>query len=206
MKQMVSYTVPDAHIKAKRDAVKHLYSFQPAPQIIPDLVLYYPGYKKAVGDYKLTFFGKELKHSHICKDIFNYCSFQTNFPEYMALVLKEIYENGINALSPVQGFNILIQNKGYDFEEFKTLIYWITLQEEINYPLSNNALSVKLPFSRYYESIYAAYTNPNNITMNTIIMQRADGKIPYKILEGLNVPQNITLPKELTDLHTSINA
>lgn len=52
----------------------------------------------------------------------------------MALVLKEIYENGINALSPVQGFNILIQNKGYDFEEFKTLIYWITLQEEINYP------------------------------------------------------------------------
>ncbi|ASI81959.1 hypothetical protein CN300_00430 [Bacillus thuringiensis] len=205
MKQMVRYTVPDAHIKAKRDAVKHLYSFQPAPQIISGLVLYYPGYKNAVGDYKLTFLGKELKHSHICNDIFNYCSFQTNFPRYMALILKAIYENGISAMSPVPGFNIILQNKSYDFEEFKTLIYWITLQEEINYPIKNNAMSVKLPFSRYYESIYVAYTNQNNININTI-MQRADGTIPYNILEGLNVPENLILPTELTDLHTSINS
>lgn len=81
MKQMVSYTVPDAHIKAKRDAVKHLYSFQPAPQIIPDLVLYYPGYKKAVGDYKLTFLVKNLS-IHISVRIFS-----------IIVLFKRIFQN-----------------------------------------------------------------------------------------------------------------
>lgn len=136
MKQMVRYTVPNAYNKANRDAVKHKYRFHPAPQVIPDLVLYYPGYKKAVGDYKLTLLNIELKHSHICKAIFNYCSYQPNFPQKIAQVLKkEIYEKGINAKSPSPIFGITIQNPRYDFEQFKTLLYWITLQEEINYPL-----------------------------------------------------------------------
>lgn len=205
MKQMVRYTVPDAHIKSNRDAVKHFYSYQPAPQIIPDLLLYYPGYKQAVGDYKLCFFGKDLKHSHICKVIFDYSSYDTNFPIFMALVLKEIYENGINAKSPLVRFGILIGSTSYNFEQFKTLVYWITLQEEVNYPLADKKMSVKLPFSRYYESIYVAYTNQNDITIKEI-MHRAERDTPYKIFQGLNVTQDLALPKELTDLHTSINS
>jgi len=202
MKKMVRYTVPNADIKSNRDAVKHLYCFRPAPQIMPEVVLYYPGYKEKVGDYKLIFYGEELKHSDVCQAIYDYCVRGCEYSKYMATVLKEIYENGLQA-DLRDDFRISILEKYYNFEQFKTLLYWLTLQEEINYPLSMGYMSVKLPFSRYYEAIYSAYTSSVSIAE---IIKRADSKKPYKIMEKLNNNSDDISFSELNTLQHSINS
>ena len=45
-------------------------------------------------------------------------------------------------------------------EYMKHLLYWTTLQEEINYPRSKGFSGIKLPFCRYYEAIYSTQPNP----------------------------------------------
>ncbi|OUD12821.1 hypothetical protein [Thioflexithrix psekupsensis] len=45
-------------------------------------------------------------------------------------------------------------------EELLKSIKWIVLQEDINYPISQNKQGRKMPFSRYLESIFITQTTP----------------------------------------------
>lgn len=100
------------------------------------LTISYPGYKQP-GDYRLSENGTAPKHTDIVAAINNF----TNPANFNAVVsfLDDVYKNGLDATSAVFS------------KAFKEKIYWITLQEEINYPQPKYA-GRKLPFQRFYEA------------------------------------------------------
>jgi hypothetical protein len=104
-----------------------------------NLVIKYPGYKKN-GDYRLSENGKAPKHEDIVTEIFSFTTDEnfngvTNF-------LDDVYANGLYAVSEVFS------------KSFKEKIFWITLQEEINYPQPQYA-GRRLSFQRFYEAALA---------------------------------------------------
>lgn len=104
-----------------------------------NLLITYPGYK-AAGDYKLTENGIAPKHTDIVTTIY---SAVTN--ENIILVIEfldDIYTNGLAATS------------SFFPRSFIEKLFWITLQEEINYPQPAKA-GRKLSFQRFYEAILA---------------------------------------------------
>ena len=103
------------------------------------LLITYPGYK-AAGDYKLTENGTAPKHTDIVSMIYTVV---TN--ENIVLVIEfldDVYTNGLAATSTVFP------------RSFIEKLFWITLQEEINYPQPARA-GRKLPFQRFYEAVLA---------------------------------------------------
>lgn len=74
----------------------------------------------------------------------------------MSSFLNDIYHNGTDTTYSVN-----------DLENLKHLIYWITLQEEINFPRCEGFASINLPFCRYFEAIYATLKT-NNLSIKTI--------------------------------------
>ena len=181
MIKMVRFAVPNAEVKANRDEVRHKYDFKPSPQILPDLVVYYPGYKDAVGDYLAKFEGKEIAHHEMAKYIYEYAKHKEGLGIKIANILFEIYKKGLNAVYDSE-FRIIINGKGYDFEKFKTAIHWLVVQEEINYPIDKGKMSINLPFSRYIEAIIAADSDDSIIHIDKVCA-RAKSKIPLKILQ-----------------------
>ncbi|WP_270505534.1 hypothetical protein [Paraclostridium sordellii] len=120
------------------------------------ITINYPGYKKK-GDYKLTFNGKSAPtHSDICSILYNLINNNNfNFQELQNF-LSDVYDNGTNTT---------YQNS--TLELLKHLIYWITLQEEINYPRAKNFAGINLPFCRFFEAIYATL-NTNSVDLEQV--------------------------------------
>jgi hypothetical protein len=106
---------------------------------VGDLVINYPGYKEK-GDYQLTINGKAPNHTDIVRELYNATNLQ-NLNGVIAF-LDDIYKNGLNATSTMFS------------RAFIQKIYWITLQEEINYPQPIYK-GRKLPFQRFYEGALA---------------------------------------------------
>lgn len=112
------------------------------------LKIYYPGYKNH-GDYRLEIEGQNAppKHTDICKWLYNMLiNKQCEFIQLKKL-LTDIYENGTNVC--VKRYSIP------EVQKIVSLIYWITLQDEINYPQPKYQ-GRRMPFSRYFEAMYCA--------------------------------------------------
>ena len=103
------------------------------------LQIEYPGYKK-IGDYCLTINGKAPKHESIVKGLYNFVT-PINF-DVVVYALEDMYLHGLKAKTDI-------------FKQTaKELIYWITLQEEINYP-QPEYFGRKLSYQRFYEGALA---------------------------------------------------
>jgi hypothetical protein len=104
-----------------------------------NLLITYPGFKQH-GDYKLTENGTAPKHTDVVMEIHA----QTTAENFITVVryLDDVYHNGLNAASTVFP------------PSFTEKLFWITLQEEINYPQPLKA-GRKLPFQRFYEAALA---------------------------------------------------
>lgn len=127
-------------------------NFQPHPGI----VINYPG-KKNNGDYQLSLQDNTVPtHADI------------------SLKLHELITSGAHTFSDLENFLIDIYENGTatpyssnSLEDLKHLIFWITLQEDINYPRSEGFAGINLPYCRFYEAIYS--TQPNsNLTIQTV--------------------------------------
>ncbi|WP_222982523.1 hypothetical protein [Flagellimonas meishanensis] len=105
---------------------------------VGNLTINYPG-KKSIGDYRLTINGKAPTHTDVVYKIYNGTTTK-NFNKVVHS-LEDVYKNGLNATTK------------FFSKSFIELIYWITLQEEINYPPPK--LGRKLPFQRFYEGALA---------------------------------------------------
>ena len=116
---------------------------------IGELSITYPGYKND-GDYKLTIDGLAPRHEDIVKEIYNYTT-SKNFNNVVNF-LEDVYENGTNAT-----IRDILPN-------YKNKLFWITLQEEINYPQPRYK-GRKLPFQRFYE---AALVHKEIINLNDV--------------------------------------
>lgn len=101
---------------------------------VEGLTITYPGYK-GVGDYRLSIDGSSPSHVDIVNEIYNYTN-DSNFQEVTSF-LDDIYRLGTTI-----DYSIINDN-------YKYKIFWVTLQEDINYP---NGDGRSLPFKRYYEA------------------------------------------------------
>lgn len=109
----------------------------------PDIIIRYPGGKKE-GDYKLFLKNSSVpKYTDLCMTLYNHAIGKTyTFPDLKSFI-EDIYTNGTKtAYNDIQ--LVHLQN----------LIFWVTLQEEINYPRSQGYAGVNLAFCRFYEAIY----------------------------------------------------
>lgn len=94
------------------------------------------------GDYALEYKGKEPSHKQMCEgivnDIKNSNSVEVRYNFWVTL-LDDVYRNG----------TINIENYNEYDRELLRLIFWITLQEDINKPYQMGRLR---PFCRYLEA------------------------------------------------------
>ena len=127
-------------------------TFEPHPGII----INYPG-KKSSGDYRLSLRDNTApKHAQI------------------SLRLHELITSGAHTFDELNNFLIDVYNNGtmthYEsesLEDLKHLIFWITLQEEINFPKSKGYASINFPYCRYYEAIYSTQS-PFDLTIQAV--------------------------------------
>lgn len=120
------------------------------------IIINYPG-KKNSGDYRLS-----LKDSTV--------------PTHaeISLRLHQLITSGAHTFDDLNDFLIDVYSNGtmthYDsesLEELKHLIFWITLQEEINYPKSEGFAGINLPYCRFYEAIYSTQS-PFDLTIQAV--------------------------------------
>jgi hypothetical protein len=141
---------------------------------VGNLEIFYPGFKEH-GDYRLTIEGGYIpKHIDIVKEIHQHTT-KENF-EQVSLFLEDVYINGLNATLE------------FIDDNFKLKLYWITLQEEINYPQPKRA-GRKLSFMRYFEGALAAidFVELEKVMLRTT--HRAQGRPPLYNLKDIRRPK-----------------
>lgn len=111
--------------------------------IMSNLKLEFPGYKNN-GDYKLLYKQNDnwVPFSH--SDIVSYI-YKTTTPENALNIINSldcIYQNGIMC------------DNDFFSHEIKNFLFWLTLQEDLNYPMPRYQ-GRKLPFQRFYEAVLA---------------------------------------------------
>ena len=72
----------------------------------------------------------------------------------LQIFLVDLYNNGLNANSNYN-FTINVNHTNLTINQFKHLVYWLILQEDINYPRPRFK-GIKLPLTRYIEGAIAA--------------------------------------------------
>ena len=116
--------------------------------VFSGIYLKYPGRKKKYDYFLECDFIDNTRH----QDIYNYLIENIN-SEYFS------YQEAINMLEEVYTNGITNPSSNSMLEQCKQLVYWITLQEEINYPESIGKSGVRLPLSRYFEALYVTFVN-----------------------------------------------
>lgn len=113
----------------------------------PELSITYPGYKN-FGDYRVEVGAVAITHFDVCKKLHeNIKQGECEYGE-IVMLLEDIYKNGTRI----------------DFEKYlspnarkiATLIFWMTLQDESNFPQQKGFQGRRMPFSRYFEAVYCA--------------------------------------------------
>ena len=147
----------------------------------PELKIHYPGYKKH-GDYRMEIEGNNYvpKHTDVCICLYNMLKKnQCDFVELKKLLI-DIYENGTNVCA-----------ENYKIPKVKkivSIIYWITLQDEINYPQPKYK-GRRMPFSRYFEAILCTQKEYEYFTLENVLERCNNrGTIPtlYNITDAPN--------------------
>lgn len=144
----------------------YVNKYYPAPTILPNLLLSYPGRLRNHGDYRLELNGVAVTHPDIVVAVHD-CTIQGN-GRVITNFIVDLYRNGLNANT---NFNISINVKGtqLNLNEFKHLVYWIVLQEDINFPRPQK-MGVRMPLVRYIEGAIAA-THPQILSLHSVIFR-----------------------------------
>lgn len=141
-----------------------------------NIVINYPGYKKALGDYQLEIVGDRVpKHADICQRLYERIKGGSSTYEELNSLLFHVYHYGTTILSANEELKYL-----------QNLIYWVTLQEEINYPRDKGYAGINLAFCRFFEAVYCTKSdmfciNDVYVRCNHYGKQRPE---LYKILEA----------------------
>lgn len=116
-----------------------------------DITITYPGYKKS-GDYRLSISNGQVvpTHGYISTTLYNLIVNNSYTFYQLENLLNDIYYNGTNT-----------HYCDVNLEYLKHLIFWVTLQEEINFPRRNGYAGINLPFCRYFEAIYSTQPHCN---------------------------------------------
>ena len=141
-------------------AEDYSYSIQPSPKY-PEIILEYPacapkrrreGWERKNGDYRMKYKMpdseqyKALSHFDICEALF-----QSSKGKYEAyyIFLEDVCRNGTN-------IDISKHESVKNAEKLAQVLFWLTVQEDINYPPDNKNKGHVLSFYRFFEAVYAA--------------------------------------------------
>ncbi len=131
-----------------------------------DVMITSPG-RKELGDYRVTINGVMPTHKDVCKRIYDCIIEGIIEPIEMSCMLENIYERGFEKKRSDSDLII----------ELKRKIFWISLQEDINYPMRDGYLGRKHPLFRYAEALIVAQRNGGLNPVNN----NADSKKPKTI-------------------------
>lgn len=151
----------------------HHSNFYDLGHIVPGLVLEYPGNRsgRAVGDYRLSLDGYHPSHAEMVQAIHDYCLQDERNADSMLHALRGISIEGLDNINLLDS-PFLIKDRVLDGPEFNTLLYWLILQEDINYP-RNRYMGVRMPLIRYVEAIISA-RHPELISLNVVITRASE--------------------------------
>ncbi len=140
------------------------------------LTIKYPGYR-GEGDYQVNYNDNPPTHQEICKYLYGLVNNSTESYSDIFNLLSDLYDNGTDIL----GQYLLIHT---DADFLITLLFWMTLQDEINFP-QPRFQGRCMPFSRYFEAIYCAEFEDCTYTLNDVL-RRCNNKgmgtpLPYPI-------------------------
>lgn len=131
----------------------------------------YPGKKLKRGDYRLRVNGYAPTHAVVVKEI--YALTDTSNFYSVQCALEDVFLNGLYATTT------------FFSRSFIEKLYWITLQEEINYPYPKQGR--KLTYQRLYEAALVKIWNADL----TLVLERTNnhgGRIPklWKVDNWIN--------------------
>lgn len=105
-----------------------------------------------IGDYVAVYRNKEHTHAELAK-MFSESGMTVNSASNF---LAHIYQNGTKPY-----FNEVE-------ESFQDLVFWVSLQEEINYPENSGFKGRKLALSRYFEGVLSSQPSCN-VSLDAVI-------------------------------------
>ncbi len=167
--------------------IKNLFELHKVSNIAPSkievhlgkIILETPGYKEE-GDYKVFFktnissTPKAYSHADIVQSIYDNTT-SINASRVIES-LEAIFLHGLNC------------NKPFYSTDTHNLLFWLTLQEDLNYPMPRYQ-GRKLPYQRYFEAVLAKL---NFCTLDDIKTRTNNHKA--KIPELFQVPKGIKHP------------
>ena len=130
----------------------------------------YPG-GKGENDYVADVYGHCLSHKEMCLKIFIYITEKMISCKEMQHILEEIYDKGY--VRDTSDTDLI--------RELKKQIFWLTLQEDINYPIENGKLGHKHPLFRYAEAFIAAQRGRTRGDLLSDVVKNAESKSPKRI-------------------------
>lgn len=137
----------------------------------------YPGYRGA-GDYQLNYDNHPPTHQDVCKYLYELVRTSTESYTDIVMLLNDLYDNGTEILG-----QYLLMNVNEDL--LITLLFWITLQDEINFPQDDGYEGRKMPFCRYFEAIYCAEFN-SSFTIDDVLNRCNNKGYRPKLYNNLN--------------------
>ncbi len=143
-------------------------NFHDLTEIVPGLVLEYPGnlQRQVRGDYRLSLDGYHPSHAEMVQAIHDYCQQDERYADCMHRALRGLSTEGLDNINLLD-FPFLINHRFLDGSQFNTLLYWLILQEDINYP-RNRYMGVRMPLTRYVEAVISA-RHPGLLPLNVVV-------------------------------------
>ncbi len=184
MRNLVSTNIPN--FSSLSDKQKERINLEYHHKGIGNLVIHYPGTKKR-GDYVAKLRGRAISHSEVVEALGETVQNEKQALELCDFIIS-IYNIGLNAVPP-NWLELEFFNHRYAGNQIVPIIYWIVVQEEINYPERGRCLGPRLAFSRYLEGLFAAiYDDPaNSITLQEIKKRAKPGEPSRQIFDDLNI-------------------
>ncbi|MCC8024867.1 MAG: hypothetical protein LIP16_06155 [Clostridium sp.] len=130
--------------------------------IYGDISIHYPGYKGR-NDYRLSINGGGApSHKEISRILYTAITEKGYSFETMESFLEMTHRKGTSCNFDDAYLAYLNQ-----------LVFWVTLQEEINFPRSSGCAGINLAYCRYYEAIYSTRTKDFDIDQ---VYRRCDNR------------------------------
>lgn len=138
-------------------------TYLPLPSL-NTLEIKYPGRKNGGLDYRLSLNNFSVRHTDLVRIIYNLSN--SGFQREALDFLVDINRNGLHANHNLPLPRVNIENLQLNPEQLKTLIFWVTLQENFNYPAPK--LGIRMPFYRYIEAIIAQ-VQPDLLSLDNVL-------------------------------------
>lgn len=178
--RIVDYVTNDGMIielTQNKDNLKSYYQVLETYEDLTQLAIRYPGYKTTHNkcDYCVYLVDEDGEHSishvEIMNDLYDKTTMQ-NF-EHMKKYVEDVAQIGRN----VEIENSLERtfDRGFSFEQLTDLMFYIAIQEDINYP-GERFQGRKMCFYRYLEAIYCKIYS--NHTFEEAILRAKANYIP----------------------------